>query len=437
MPQAPEPTAREDARRLPRAHPISWWMLVITTFAILITSVDRIILPTLLPDIAKDFGLNATQSGLLVSLSFLGTFVGALVVGVVGDVIGRGHLRAWTWIGAVVITCAASVATAFTRTLTGLAALRVAMGFGTGAMEPVNVAMVAEWWPKERRGFATGVHHTGFPIGQFLGPVLIGAILVGGTWRDAFLWIPLIAVPIMLAQVFVGTRRNLDRVNGWIDRHDLTVSVRSDDVRTVRNPLLAVREASRQRNVWWGTLCAFGLLWAEAGVTAFLTTQLVDEAGLDLATAAVVSGASGITGWLGQVVWGSASDRIGRKPALYIICIGWTVTVALMPLISSAPVAWAILIAWGLFRNSPFPVIYALVIDSSPRAASTGMGLIIGIAFGLSGVVGPLVAGFLIDRTGFTVSYLLMAAICLLSLVPAWLLTETVASRRRPVVSAA
>jgi hypothetical protein len=52
-------------------------------------------------------------------------------------------------------------------------------------------------------------------------------------------------------------------------------------------------------------------------------------------------------------------------------------------------------------------------------------------------VVGPLVAGFLIDRTGFTVSYLLMAAICLLSLVPAWLLTETVASRRRPVVSAA
>jgi MFS family permease len=412
-------------------------MLVITTFAILITSVDRIILPTLLPDIAKDFGLNATQSGLLVSLSFLGTFVGALVVGVVGDVIGRGHLRAWTWIGAVVVTCVASVATAFTRTLTGLAALRVAMGFGTGAMEPVNVAMVAEWWPKERRGFATGVHHTGFPIGQFLGPVLIGAILVGGTWRDAFLWIPLIAVPIMLAQVFVGTRRNLDRVNGWIDRHDLTVSVRSDDVRTVRNPLLAVREASRQRNVWWGTLCAFGLLWAEAGVTAFLTTQLVDEAGLDLATAAVVSGASGITGWLGQVVWGSASDRIGRKPALYIICIGWTVTVALMPLISSAPVAWAILIAWGLFRNSPFPVIYALVIDSSPRAASTGMGLIIGIAFGLSGVVGPLVAGFLIDRTGFTVSYLLMAAICLLSLVPAWLLTETVASRRRPVVSAA
>ena len=165
-------------------------------------------------------------------------------------------------------------------------------------------------------------------------------------------------------------------------------------------------------------------------MTTFLTTQLVNEAGMSLATASVVSGASGLTGWLGQVVWGTASDRIGRKPALYIICIGWAVTVALMPLINGAGVAWTILIAWGLFRNSPFPVVYALVIDSSPEAASSGMGLIIGIAFGLSGVFGPVVSGYMIDRVGFTSNYLLMAGICLLMLIPAWLLRETV--RHRP-----
>ena len=108
-----------------------------------------------------------------------------------------------------------------------------------------------------------------------------------------------------------------------------------------------------------------------------------------------------------------------------------------MPLINGAAIAWTILIAWGLFRNSPFPVIYALVIDSSPKAASTGMGLIIGIAFGLSGVVGPAVAGFLIDRTGFTVSYLVMAGICLLVLVPTWLIHETVRHGREPAASTA
>lgn len=417
---------RTESRWLPRAHPVSWWMLIITTLAILVTSIDRVILPTLLPDISKEFGLGATGGGLLVSLSFAGTFIGAVLIGVLADVVGRGHHRAWTWVGAVAVTCVSSIATAFTRSVTGLAVWRVVMGTGTGAMEPVNVAMVAEWWPRERRGFATGVHHTGFPFGQFLGPVLIGAILVGGTWRDAFLWIPLIAVPIMIAQLWVGRRRNLDRVNTWIDDHGMTPSVRTEETGRGERPWRALRTAASERNVWWGTLMAFGLLWAEAGVTAFLTTQLVTEAGMDLATAAVVSGASGITGWLGQVVWGTASDRVGRKPALYVICLGWTVTVGLMPLIHGATAAWVILLAWGLFRNSPFPVVYALVIDSAPRAASSGMGLIIGIAFGLSGVLGPTVSGLLIDSVGFTSNYLLMAAICLVMVIPVWLIRETV-----------
>jgi MFS family permease len=422
----PREATTGDTGRFPRAHPVSWWMLVITTLAILITSIDRIILPTLLPDISQEFGLSTTAGGLLVSLSFAGTFVGAIVVGVLGDVVGRGYRRSWTWVGTVAVTCVASIATAFTRSVSGLAVWRVIMGVGTGSMEPVNVAMVAEWWPKERRGFATGVHHTGFPIGQFVGPALIGLILVGGTWRDAFLWIPLLAIPIMLLQLVVGSRRNLDRVNHWIDEHRLTPTVRSNEVSTGANPLGSLRTAARERNVWWGSLMAFGLLWAEAGVTAFLTTQLVREAGMDLATAAVVSGASGITGWLGQVVWGTLSDRIGRKPALYIICVGWAATVAAMPLIHGATVAWTVLLAWGLFRNSPFPVVYALVIDSAPEAASSGMGLVIGLAFGLSGVFGPTVSGVLIDQVGFTANYLLMAGICLVMVIPVWLIRETV-----------
>lgn len=54
---------RAESRYLPRAHPVSWWMLIITTLAILITSIDRVILPTLLPDISKEFGLGATGAG--------------------------------------------------------------------------------------------------------------------------------------------------------------------------------------------------------------------------------------------------------------------------------------------------------------------------------------------------------------------------------------
>ena len=149
MTQQLSPRETEEARRrryVPRGHPVSWMMLQVSTLAILITSVDRVILPTLLPAILTEFNLTETQGGFLNSLSFAGTFVGAIVLGVLGDSLGRGSRRAWTWMGTVLVTIIGSVGTFFTNTLGGLQLWRVVAGVGTGGMKPVNVAMVGEWW---------------------------------------------------------------------------------------------------------------------------------------------------------------------------------------------------------------------------------------------------------------------------------------------------
>ena len=47
------PETAPPSRFIPRGLPLSWWMLVVTTGAILITSIDRAILPTVLPGILK------------------------------------------------------------------------------------------------------------------------------------------------------------------------------------------------------------------------------------------------------------------------------------------------------------------------------------------------------------------------------------------------
>jgi MFS family permease len=174
-------------RYIPRGHPVSWWMLLVTTGAILITSIDRVILPTVLPGILKEFNMSESAGGVLVGLSFAGTMVGGLILGIFGDSLGKGPRRALAWAVSVAIVVVSAIATAFSRTVRQLQVLRVIMGIGTGGMEPVNVAMVGEWWQKEDRGFAVGTHHTGFPIGQLVGPLLIGALLTIGTWRETFL----------------------------------------------------------------------------------------------------------------------------------------------------------------------------------------------------------------------------------------------------------
>jgi len=65
-------------------------MLAVTTGAILITSIDRVLLPTVLPGILKEFNLSPTTGGVLVGLSFAGTMAGGIVLGVFGDSLGKG-----------------------------------------------------------------------------------------------------------------------------------------------------------------------------------------------------------------------------------------------------------------------------------------------------------------------------------------------------------
>ena len=124
------------SRYLPKGYALSWWMLAVTTGAILITSIDRVLLPTVLPGILKEFDLGETAGGVLVGLSFAGTMTGRLVLGVFGDSLGKGVRRAWTWAVAVAIVVASAVATAVSRTLLQLQVLRFIMGVGTGGWSP-------------------------------------------------------------------------------------------------------------------------------------------------------------------------------------------------------------------------------------------------------------------------------------------------------------
>ncbi|MBA3795415.1 MAG: MFS transporter [Rubrobacter sp.] len=232
-------------------------------------------------------------------------------------------------------------------------------------------------------------------------------------------------------QIFLARRENLRRVNAWILENGMTPSLTEEDLdeeqreRPLPAAWRAVRLALAERNVRLSVIANFLFLWAEAGVVAFLTVQLTREAGLSLAAAVTISGASGITGWIGQIFWGTVSDYRGRKFSLSILAVGWAVTVLSMIFISSGTLGWIILIGWGVFRNSPFPVMYASIIDAVPEGASSGLGLMIGIGLGLSGLVAAPVAGLLIQNFGFTVHYVFIAAICLLALIPISMIRET------------
>ena len=411
---------------IPKAPGLSWVTLLITTLAILMTSVDHGILPAVLPEISKQFHLSADQAGLINSVYFAGLVGGGILFGYVSDRIGSGYRRTWTWNVAMLFGVVGGALTfGFAGSFLAFLLLRIPMGISRGGSEPVNVAIVSEWWPKEHRGFAVGVHHTGFPLGQFLTGALIALILGAGHWRDTFLIIPLLGIPIIIAQSFLGTKKNQLKTYQRIEEMGKTKPLPELSTRGGGSLWAPVKEAMRHANVRWSVFLCFLFLWGEAGAVTFLTTQFTGF-GMSVSDAVLVSGASGLTGWIGQVLWGTLSDKLGRKFSIAFLIIGWAGTLLAMIFITNLTSAWIVLLAWGLFRNAPFPVVYALLVDSAPRAAGTALGIMIGVALGVSGIFASFVSGLVIEHLGFTWHYIILAAICLVGFVPLARITETV-----------
>lgn len=419
---------------LPKGHGISYGILAIGSLSMLLVSIDRQILPTVLPAIMKEFHMNSTQGGYISSLNFIGTFIGAAIIGLVADGIGRGYKRRWAWSGSCLLAILSGFATFFTRGIFSLQFWRVVMGLATGAMEPADVALVSDFWQQENRGFALGVNHTGNPIGQFVGPALISVVLLYGTWRDAFLFIPALGIIMILAQIFVGNKRNEQKVRAWIEKQKLTQPYSQKDVEnkpTLKQSLANAGRALKNKNVLLAISMDFLFLWTEMGVSTFLTLRLINHLNISLSLAALISGASGLTGWIGLILWGTASDSIGRKPALAIITIGSALSVLGCIFINSVMIGWVVLIVWGIFRNSPYAIINSLTVDSAPREAASGLGLLVGIGYGLSGSLVSPIIGAVINSMGWSASYIILAISCLLVFVPLSLTKETAGRRRK------
>jgi MFS family permease len=75
-----------------------------------------------------------------------------------------------------------------------------------------------------------------------------------------------------------------------------------------------------------------------------------------------------------------------------------------------------------------------MLIDSIGEASGAGMGLMIGIAFGICGLIVAPVAGFFIQTWGWTADYIMLALATLLTFIPLFFTRETV-DYRKPMVA--
>jgi EmrB/QacA subfamily drug resistance transporter len=172
------------------------WTFAITSLALLMTTLDNLVVTTALPTVQRD--LHASISGLEWTVNaYTLTFAVLLMLGAaLGDRFGR---RRMFLIGLAIFT-AGSAAAALAPSIDGLIAARALQGVGGAIVTPLTLTILSDAFPAERRGLALGAWGAISGLGVALGPVVGGAIVQGISWQ----WIFWLNVPLGLAVIPLG-----------------------------------------------------------------------------------------------------------------------------------------------------------------------------------------------------------------------------------------
>ncbi len=161
--------------------------------------------------LAQPFHLGTFQTALIISSGFIGMFVGAIVLGVISDYIGR---RAMYMVN-LLIYSVFSLLAAFSPGFLWIVIFRFLAGLGLGAEPPLTDIYLGEMVPRHARGRYTAWSYTlgflGVPLAGFVGRYFVAqtTFLSLSGWR----WLLIIGAIGALIVWFL--RRSLPESPRW------------------------------------------------------------------------------------------------------------------------------------------------------------------------------------------------------------------------------
>ena len=166
------------------------WTLAIVSVALFMVVLDNLVVSVALPTIHRELGASIQSLEWTVNAYVLAYAVLLLTGAALGDRFGRKRMFL---LGLAVFT-GASAAAALARSTDLLITARAVQGAGAAIVTPLTLTLLAEAFPKDRRGVAIGVWSGISGVAVALGPLVGGAVVQSISWH----WIFWINVPIGL-----------------------------------------------------------------------------------------------------------------------------------------------------------------------------------------------------------------------------------------------
>lgn len=228
-----------------------WYVLFIMMLVYTISIADRYVLSTLLGPISKELKLTDTGAASLGIPLALFYVVMGIPLSWLCDRTNRTRLlaaavAAWSFMTAV---------TGFTKGYFDLLLARVGVGIGEAGGTPACNAIIADYFPADRRSMAMTVFALGAPIGAWLGSDIAGYVSILHGWRSAFLVLGIPGLLLALTILITIKEPKRGRLDAVVEENAPTVM---ETLRFLWSQKAAVHA------LWASGLSAFwgwGLMW--------------------------------------------------------------------------------------------------------------------------------------------------------------------------------
>lgn len=328
--------------------------------------------------------------GIIFSLFLIGWALGGVLFGILADYFGRTRTMIFT----ILIYSLFTGMAALSHSWWELMIYRFLTALGIGGEWAAGAALVAETWPEAKRAKAAGILQSAWAGGFFIA-ALASLLLSGYGWRILFLIGILPAIFTLLIRFWVKEPER------WVAIQEKRKRTKEEDLQVFS--LYRLFEKDLLKTTIVGSILAFVAvfgLWGATNWTPTLVRQLLSPRHLDPASVnryvsyAVMSLNAGSL--IGYLAFGPIADRIGRRGAFFIMCLG---SLIMLPMTFFTPKEYTTLL-WllpllGFFNNgifSGFPIYLPELYPTSIRA--TGVGFCFNIGRILA-ATGPFIKGSL------------------------------------------
>jgi MFS transporter, ACS family, D-galactonate transporter len=166
----------------PTARNTRWLVVALLTVGVIIAYTDRINLSSALPEIRRSFPLSPEASGILLSAFFWSY---TLLQMPAGWVVDRFGLK-WPYAAGLFLWSAVSAVTALVSSLSGLIAVRIALGIGESIVTPASMRYIRKNFAEHERGLPIGIFMSGTKYGPAIGAPIATYLVLGFGWRWMF-----------------------------------------------------------------------------------------------------------------------------------------------------------------------------------------------------------------------------------------------------------